>query len=133
MWTPHLPPLPLPLRISAPNVKRNESQNAILSVEELPPNALRRKRDPHWRGGFSLGLDLGLARTGLALSKGFSVRPLTVTLTLTPYFCLYYRNIEYNRKILIKYGNQEEILCNISKQAILLKCIEFLILYIDIA
>ncbi|OIW00909.1 hypothetical protein TanjilG_06289 [Lupinus angustifolius] len=34
--------------------------------------------DPKWRGGFSLGLDLGLARTGLALSKGFTIRPLTV-------------------------------------------------------
>ncbi|KAK9757818.1 hypothetical protein RND81_01G188200 [Saponaria officinalis] len=45
---------------------------------EIPPNALRRKNDPHYRGGFSLGLDLGLSRTGLALSKGFSVRPLTV-------------------------------------------------------
>ncbi|XP_074272965.1 uncharacterized protein LOC141596655 isoform X1 [Silene latifolia] len=45
---------------------------------EIPPNALRRKQDPLWRGGFSLGVDLGLSRTGLALSKGFSVRPLTV-------------------------------------------------------
>ncbi|XP_074272966.1 uncharacterized protein LOC141596655 isoform X2 [Silene latifolia] len=44
---------------------------------EIPPNALRRKQDPLWRGGFSLGVDLGLSRTGLALSKGFSVRPLT--------------------------------------------------------
>ncbi|KAK6120718.1 hypothetical protein DH2020_045534 [Rehmannia glutinosa] len=41
------------------------------------PNALRRKRDSSWRGGFSLGVDLGLSRTGLALSKGFSIRPLT--------------------------------------------------------
>ncbi|KAI3449091.1 hypothetical protein Pfo_005756 [Paulownia fortunei] len=46
--------------------------------EQIPPNALRRKRDPSWRGGFSLGVDLGLSRTGLALSKGFSIRPLTV-------------------------------------------------------
>ncbi|KAH9621286.1 hypothetical protein KSS87_000897 [Heliosperma pusillum] len=45
---------------------------------EIPPNALRRKQGPLWRGGFSLGVDLGLSRTGLALSKGFSVRPLTV-------------------------------------------------------
>ncbi|KAL7238581.1 hypothetical protein ACSBR2_004638 [Camellia fascicularis] len=49
-----------------------------LSSEEIPPNALRRKRDPNWRGGFSLGVDLGMSRTGLALSKGFSIRPLTV-------------------------------------------------------
>ncbi|XP_020553326.1 uncharacterized protein LOC105173304 isoform X3 [Sesamum indicum] len=45
--------------------------------EQIPPNALRRKRDPSWRGGFSLGVDLGLSRTGVALSKGFSIRPLT--------------------------------------------------------
>ncbi|XP_065855521.1 uncharacterized protein [Euphorbia lathyris] len=51
---------------------------AVLSINEIPPNALRRKSDPQWRGGFSLGLDLGLSRTGLALSKGFSFRPLTV-------------------------------------------------------
>ncbi|KAL2491310.1 Polynucleotidyl transferase [Abeliophyllum distichum] len=46
--------------------------------EQIPPNALRRKRDSTWRGGFSLGVDLGLSRTGLAISKGFSIRPLTV-------------------------------------------------------
>ncbi|PIN10755.1 hypothetical protein CDL12_16654 [Handroanthus impetiginosus] len=46
--------------------------------EQIPPNAVRRKRDSSWRGGFSLGVDLGLSRTGLAISKGFSVRPLTV-------------------------------------------------------
>ncbi|WCJ28570.1 Polynucleotidyl transferase ribonuclease H-like superfamily protein [Euphorbia peplus] len=51
---------------------------ALLSIEEIPPNALRRKTDPQWGGGFSLGLDLGLSRTGLALTKGFSFRPLTV-------------------------------------------------------
>ncbi|XP_040370099.1 uncharacterized protein LOC112176257 isoform X2 [Rosa chinensis] len=49
-----------------------------VSIDEIPPNALRRKRDSNWRGGFSVGVDLGLSRTGLALSKGFSVRPLTV-------------------------------------------------------
>ncbi|XP_024031585.1 uncharacterized protein LOC21385222 [Morus notabilis] len=47
-------------------------------VDEIPPNAFRRKLDPNWRGGFSLGVDLGMSRTGLALSKGFSVRPLSV-------------------------------------------------------
>ncbi|XP_047943605.1 putative pre-16S rRNA nuclease isoform X2 [Salvia hispanica] len=46
--------------------------------EQIPPNAVRRKRDPSWRGGFSLGVDLGLSRTGVAISKGFTVRPLTV-------------------------------------------------------
>lgn len=55
---------------------------AAMTFEEIPPNALRRKRDPLWRGGFSLGVDLGMSRTGLALSKGFSIRPLTVTPSL---------------------------------------------------
>ncbi|GAV62038.1 LOW QUALITY PROTEIN: UPF0081 domain-containing protein, partial [Cephalotus follicularis] len=32
---------------------------AVSSLEEFPPNALRRKKDPWWRGGFSLGVDLG--------------------------------------------------------------------------
>ncbi|XP_057744411.1 uncharacterized protein LOC130962257 isoform X2 [Arachis stenosperma] len=56
-------------------------KGAIAELEgdlELPPNAVRRKRDPNWRGGFSLGIDLGMARTGLALTKGFNIRPLTV-------------------------------------------------------
>ena len=49
-----------------------------ISLQQLPPNALSRKRDPSWRGGFSLGVDLGMSRTGLALSKGFPIHPLTV-------------------------------------------------------
>ncbi|XP_034709031.1 putative pre-16S rRNA nuclease [Vitis riparia] len=49
-----------------------------VSLNEILPNALRRKHNPHWTGGFSLGVDLGMSRTGLALSKGFSVRPLSV-------------------------------------------------------
>ncbi|KAI7732182.1 hypothetical protein M8C21_019043 [Ambrosia artemisiifolia] len=39
---------------------------------------MRRNLDSSWIGGFSLGIDLGLSRTGLAISKGFSVRPLKV-------------------------------------------------------
>ena len=31
-----------------------------ISLQQLPPNALSRKRDPNWRGGFSLGVDLEL-------------------------------------------------------------------------
>ncbi|GFS35530.1 polynucleotidyl transferase, ribonuclease H-like superfamily protein [Actinidia rufa] len=54
------------------------SKIRAVSLVEIPPNALRRKCDSNWRGGFSLGVDLGMSRTGLALSKGFSVRPLTV-------------------------------------------------------
>ncbi|KAJ7962101.1 Holliday junction resolvase-like protein [Quillaja saponaria] len=49
-----------------------------ITLDDIPPNAVRRKRDPQWRGGFSLGVDLGMARSGVALSKGFSIRPLTV-------------------------------------------------------
>ncbi|KAI4356729.1 hypothetical protein L6164_000724 [Bauhinia variegata] len=60
------------------NGKFTCNRTRAITLDELPPNAIRRKRDPQWRGGFSLGLDLGLARTGVALSKGFSVRPLTV-------------------------------------------------------
>ncbi|KAG5550550.1 hypothetical protein RHGRI_015495 [Rhododendron griersonianum] len=57
---------------------RNRPRIRALSLEEIPPNALRRERDPNWWGGFSLGVDLGMSRTGLAVSKGFSFRPLTV-------------------------------------------------------
>lgn len=60
---------------------------ALLSIQEIPPNALRRKNDPLWRGGFSLGVDLGLSRSGVALSKGFTVRPLTV---LLPYILSFF-------------------------------------------
>ncbi|GKV16850.1 hypothetical protein SLEP1_g27425 [Rubroshorea leprosula] len=61
------------------NHNRKSRLRATLSfVEEFPPNANRRQSDPQWKGGFSLGIDLGLSRTGLALSKGFSFRPLTV-------------------------------------------------------
>ncbi|KAL8228012.1 hypothetical protein R6Q57_015596 [Mikania cordata] len=53
---------------------------AEISFQEHPfqPNAMRRKLDSSWMGGFSLGIDLGLSRTGLAISKGFSIRPLKV-------------------------------------------------------
>ncbi|KAG5532090.1 hypothetical protein RHGRI_026637 [Rhododendron griersonianum] len=56
---------------------RNRPRIRALSLEEIPPNALCRERDPNWWGGFSLGVDLGMSRTGLAVSKGFSFRPLT--------------------------------------------------------
>jgi putative Holliday junction resolvase len=51
---------------------------AVTSIDEIPPNAVRRKIDRNWRGGFSLGVDLGLSRTGIAISKGYTVKPLTV-------------------------------------------------------
>lgn len=76
---PHKPFLRCsPSNPSFVNGKNGYCRVKALTLDELPPNALRKKREPQWRGGFSLGLDLGLARTGLALSKGFSIRPLTV-------------------------------------------------------
>ncbi|CAO2813120.1 unnamed protein product [Amaranthus hypochondriacus] len=51
---------------------------SISLTNEIPPNAFQKKQDPLFRGGFSLGVDLGLSHTGLALSKGFTFRPLTV-------------------------------------------------------
>nr|KJB49060.1 hypothetical protein B456_008G106400 [Gossypium raimondii] len=71
-------PLFLPY-FSTPIRNYNPKPNALsLSLQEFPPNALRRKTNPQCTVGFSLGVDLGSSRTGLALSKGFSVRPLTV-------------------------------------------------------
>ncbi|CAH9106314.1 unnamed protein product [Cuscuta epithymum] len=52
---------------------------SALSVDEIPPNAMRQASEPRWSSaGFSLGVDLGLSRTGLAISKGFAFRPLMV-------------------------------------------------------
>ncbi|XP_058734691.1 uncharacterized protein LOC131606485 isoform X1 [Vicia villosa] len=56
----------------------NGIRNAKITLEELPPNALRMKREAEWIGGFSLGIDLGMSRTGIAVSRGFVVRPLMV-------------------------------------------------------
>ncbi|WJX49403.1 hypothetical protein P8452_35842 [Trifolium repens] len=99
MWTHQLlqplPPHNLFHSYSPSNLTKNQSfaklnsthntknhngivSSTIITLEELPPNALRRKKEEEWIGGFSLGVDLGMARTGLALSKGYSVRPLTV-------------------------------------------------------
>ncbi|KAJ0112455.1 hypothetical protein Patl1_00186 [Pistacia atlantica] len=71
--------IPTPRRLVLTGTRNCELRiRAVSATGEILPNAVRRKRDPLWRGGFSLGVDLGLSRTGLALSKGFSVRPLTV-------------------------------------------------------
>ncbi|KAG0457170.1 hypothetical protein HPP92_022327 [Vanilla planifolia] len=46
---------------------------------EILPNALRRRIYPCWGSGFfSLGIDVGTSRTGVAIGKGFAPRPLTV-------------------------------------------------------
>lgn len=69
---------PASLPLSSTKTRNYTPTLRAISLQQLPPNALRRKEDPNWRGGFSLGVDLGMSRTGLALSKGFSIRPLTV-------------------------------------------------------
>lgn len=68
-------------RFEAQIRKYNRGRLRAALIDEIPPNALRRKRDPDWRGGFSVGVDLGMSRTGVALSKGFTVRPLTVIIS----------------------------------------------------
>ena len=123
MWTQQLlhpthkpflliPPHPIPsktpsfqqLRATHNGKSKSSFKSSIKAItaleEELPPNALRRKRDPQWSGGFSLGVDLGMARTGLALSKGFSIRPLTVnkqslifSFFSFSYFCCFFQYI----------------------------------------
>ncbi|KAF3440033.1 hypothetical protein FNV43_RR18311 [Rhamnella rubrinervis] len=67
---------PLSLQLSTKNRVGDGVRST--SIDEIPPNAVRRKRNLQWRGGFSIGVDLGMARTGLAVSKGFTFRPLTV-------------------------------------------------------
>ncbi|EHA8592119.1 putative pre-16S rRNA nuclease [Cocos nucifera] len=63
-----------------PSCSSSSQKTAAVELEaELLSNAQRRKSNPSWSGGgFSLGVDLGASRTGLALSKGFFPRPLTV-------------------------------------------------------
>lgn len=79
---------------------------ALLSIQEIPPNALRRKNDPLWRGGFSLGVDLGLSRSGVALSKGFTVRPLTV---LLPYILsISFLKIQSFINVMFRFWNCED-------------------------
>ncbi|XP_075493822.1 uncharacterized protein LOC142531541 isoform X1 [Primulina tabacum] len=64
--------------ISIPRRTQSRSSVSVTWEEQIPPNSVLRRRNPSWRGGFSLGVDMGFSRTGLALSKGFSIRPLTV-------------------------------------------------------
>ncbi|CAL9075728.1 unnamed protein product [Musa acuminata var. zebrina] len=60
-------------------VNARSSASSSATGEEFLPNARLRKIDPTWcSGGFSLGVDLGASRTGLALGKGYSPRPLIV-------------------------------------------------------
>ncbi|CAN4125882.1 unnamed protein product [Withania somnifera] len=58
---------PVKLRPACGNFLLLTSKIRGLSVEEIPPNEVSVS-----------GVDLGLARTGLALSKGFNFRPLMV-------------------------------------------------------
>ncbi|KAL5980033.1 hypothetical protein ACLOJK_005559 [Asimina triloba] len=65
-------------RISGSGMRVRATASPEEEKGEILPNALRRKVDPLWAGAFTLGVDLGMSRTGLALSKGFSPRPLSV-------------------------------------------------------
>ncbi|XP_068330413.1 uncharacterized protein [Pyrus communis] len=70
---PKVQNVPASLQLSLTQNRKKGPRIRAVSIDEIPPNALRRKRDPQWRGGFSVGVDLGLSRTGLAVSKGFTV------------------------------------------------------------
>lgn len=96
---------------STPNTKIHYGiRNPKITLEELPPNALRMKREAEWIGGFSLGVDLGMSRTGIALSKGFVFRPLTVSIsTLCCYsniYCCYvgFVVVQFPLNIWMKWG-----------------------------
>ncbi|KAB2595401.1 hypothetical protein D8674_030851 [Pyrus ussuriensis x Pyrus communis] len=70
---PKVQNVPASLQLSLTQNRKKGPRIRAVSIDEIPPNALRRKRDPQWRGGFSVGVDLGLSSTGLAVSKGFTV------------------------------------------------------------
>ncbi|WVZ57590.1 hypothetical protein U9M48_007956 [Paspalum notatum var. saurae] len=71
-------------RRGAGAIRASPASGRTEGAGELPtpllPNARRRRLDPLWHGGgFSLGVDLGDARTGLAIGRGITLpRPLTV-------------------------------------------------------
>ncbi|KAJ1296310.1 hypothetical protein BS78_01G290200 [Paspalum vaginatum] len=71
-------------RRGAGAIRASPASGRTEATGELPtpllPNARRRGLDPLWHGGgFSLGVDLGDARTGLAIGRGITLpRPLTV-------------------------------------------------------
>ncbi|XP_072962134.1 uncharacterized protein [Typha angustifolia] len=68
------------VRFRALSSSLSSPRMAAATETDFFPNARRRKIDPLWSGaGFSLGVDLGAARTGLALGKGFAPpRPFNV-------------------------------------------------------
>ncbi|GJM91424.1 hypothetical protein PR202_ga07790 [Eleusine coracana subsp. coracana] len=79
------PRIPPPRRPSAASSIRSSPSSSFAGVaNEFPPpllsNAQRRVRDLLWHGGgLSLGIDLGDARTGIAVGRGITLpRPLTV-------------------------------------------------------
>lgn len=82
---PRIPAPPRPRLRIAGAIRASPPSTCSGGADELPapllPNARRRgRRDPLWHGGgFSLGVDLGAARTGLAVGRGIILpRPLTV-------------------------------------------------------
>ena len=89
---------PASLPLSSTKTRNYTPRLRAISLQQLPPNALRRKRDPNWRGVFSLGVDLGMCHTGLALSKGFSIHPLTVMFCISLQIPLFLLRIVKTKK-----------------------------------
>jgi len=61
------------------NPQKKSTEPGKMEEQKLQSNAHRAKQNSLWSGGFSLGVDLGDARTGVALGKGYAQpRPLSV-------------------------------------------------------
>lgn len=61
------------------NPQKKSAEPGKMEEQKLQSNAHRAKQNSLWSGGFSLGVDLGDARTGVALGKGYAQpRPLSV-------------------------------------------------------
>ncbi|XP_057872036.1 uncharacterized protein LOC131078378 isoform X2 [Cryptomeria japonica] len=62
-------------KIAEPVKQEVKKKVKIVEQVKLEPklqcNSYRMKQNCSWSGGFSLGIDLGLARTGVAVSNGF--------------------------------------------------------------
>ncbi|KAH9331721.1 hypothetical protein KI387_003829, partial [Taxus chinensis] len=58
--------------------KKVEIVEQVKLDPKLQCNSYRMKQNRSWSGGCSLGIDLGLARTGVAVSNGYAPRPLLV-------------------------------------------------------
>ncbi|GLJ18704.1 hypothetical protein SUGI_0333620 [Cryptomeria japonica] len=69
-------------KIAEPVKQEVKKKVKIVEQVKLEPklqcNSYRMKQNCSWSGGFSLGIDLGLARTGVAVSNGYAPRPVSV-------------------------------------------------------